>query len=175
MGIKGRDYIQRKGGRAGDAASGEPRGTRLSNNNISNNTNFIVWIFFFFWSCQRKESEKCVQQSAERSLAGLLPSTQSPENQQNPEASERKGTASTAGGTPATGGPGVESGWPCRQGGRKGAGKSPVKTPCNERKEEIAICPWFAVAFQQRHSEARGGAALGCRSRDAIGQSSTVT
>lgn len=51
--------------------------------------------------------------------------------------------------------------------------KRPVKTPCNKKKEKIAICPRFAVAFQQRHSEASGGPTLGCRSRDAIGQSST--
>lgn len=71
---------------------------------------------------------------------------------------------------------GVHS-WPAPKGRVAGKAdvKRPVKTPCNEKKEKIAICPQLAVAFKQRHSEACFGApTLGYRSRDAIGQSSTL-
>lgn len=50
--------------------------------------------------------------------------------------------------------------------------RRPAKTPWDER-QTIAICPRFAVAFKQRHSEALGGATPGYRSCDAIGQSAT--
>lgn len=72
-------------------------------------------------------------------------------------------------------GRGAES-WPAAPGRVLGKAdvKRPAKTPCNKKKEKIAICPQFAVACKQRHSEALRGPTLGSRSRDAIGQSSTL-
>lgn len=67
-------------------------------------------------------------------------------------------------------GTGVRGG-PCgTEAGRRAAGG--LRRPRARKESEIAICPRFAVAFQQRHSEAFGGPTLGYRSRDAIGQSS---
>uniref|UniRef100_A0ACB8FHD3 Uncharacterized protein n=1 Tax=Sphaerodactylus townsendi TaxID=933632 RepID=A0ACB8FHD3_9SAUR len=48
------------------------------------------------------------------------------------------------------------------------------RTSGNQKKYKIAICPQFAVAFKQQHSEALGGLSPGCRSRNAISQSSTL-
>lgn len=70
-----------------------PLDIRLSNNNnINNNKNLNIWIFFF-WSRQRKKV-KCVCSSQLKGAFGVFPSTQSPENKQNPEASQGKGKAS---------------------------------------------------------------------------------
>lgn len=61
--------------------------------------------------------------------------------------------------------------WPAPEGSGVDV-RRPVKTSCNKR-QKIAICPQFAVAFKQRYSEALGSPTPGYRSRDATGQSST--
>lgn len=73
---------------------------RLSNNNNINNKNLNIWIFSF-WSCQRKKV-KCVRSSQLKGAFGVFPSTQSPENKQNPEASEGKGWPPPTGGKAST-------------------------------------------------------------------------
>lgn len=143
-----------------------PLDIRLSNNNnINNNKNLNIWIFLVL---SKEKKVKCVCSSQLKGAFGVFPSTQSPENKQNPEASQGKGMASPTREKASTGGdmwPAVGDvgwgvggdGWPAPKGRVWGTdGERPVKTPCNKKKEEIAICPQFAVALKQRHSEALG-------------------
>lgn len=118
---------------------------------------------------------------------GVSPSAQSPERKQNPEASEGKGRGGE-GLWPTRDKAGMRVGWggvggrgklasPSRQGSRKADGGRPVKTcedPLPHKGVQDCNLPSVCSSFKQRHSEALGGPTLGCRSPDAIGQSSTL-
>lgn len=149
-----------------------PSDTRLSNNNnINNNKNLNIWIYYYyFFGHDKGKKVKCVCSSQLKGAFGVFfPSTQSPENEQNPEAAEGDRTLPPQQAGAGRAGQPPETGW---QGERML--RDLRRPPCNEKKQKIAICPRFAVAFQQRHSEALGGPTLGCRSCGAIGQSSTL-
>lgn len=65
---------------------------RLSNNNNINN-NKLKYLDIF--GHVKGKKVKCVCSSQLKGAFGVFPSTQSPEEKQNPEASEEKGLAST--------------------------------------------------------------------------------
>ncbi|CAK6439848.1 unnamed protein product [Pipistrellus nathusii] len=92
------------------------------------------------------KSEMCVQQSAQRGLFGVFPSTQSPESQRSRGLEGRgppppgKGKDSV-GVWPAVGkvGKGLTAGQPLKAGG--GSGPLTCEDLLQQKKQKIAICP----------------------------------
>lgn len=96
-------------------------------------------------SRHRNDSEVCAAVGARGLFGGVPPP--------GPETQRSRKARAGAGVWPAVR---EGRGWPAPEGGG-GSRWAPAQTPCDKEKRKIAICPRFAVAFKQRHSEASGG------------------
>lgn len=182
MGTGGRGYIQRKGEGPGPQRLESPRGEDCQIIITSRIKNSNIWVIFGHVTGKSEMWNAAVSLKEPLVFPLLLKVPKGNRTPRPPRGRDGEGRVSGPPGTRQ------ECGWggvggrgklasPSRQGSRKADGGRPVKTcedPLPHKGVQDCNLPSVCSSFKQRHSEALGGPTLGCRSPDAIGQSSTL-